>query len=386
MRSHKHTFLLLVVTAALALSACDNKQQSAATPVKAPAEVGTVIVQPQNLAIATELPGRTSAYRIAEVRPQVNGIITKRLFREGSDVKAGEQLYQIDPATYQAALDSAKADVAKSQANLKATQAKASRYGELVKINAISRQDYDDIVASLDQGVAQVKVSEAAVRTAQINLDYTKVYAPISGRIGKSSVTEGALVTANQADRLASIQQFDPIYVDVTQSSDELMKLRSEISAGHVQGSDPDKTVVSLTLQSGQPYSQKGQLQFSDVTVDQTTGSVTLRAIFPNPHHDLLPGMFVRATVDQGSRDNAIVVSQRAVVRNPDGSTYVWLVGADKKVTQHPVKTVQAVGDTWLISDGLQSGDQVVVEGLQKIKPGIEVKAVAAQSTTTQTP
>jgi membrane fusion protein (multidrug efflux system) len=370
----------LAVLTVLAVAGCDGSKS--APPPPPPAEVGTVIVQPERVSLSTELPGRTSAFRVAEVRPQVSGIVIKRLFREGSDVKAGEQLYQIDPATYQATLDSAKADLAKAEANLKSVKAKASRYAELVTINAISKQEYDDIVASQQQGEAQVASAKAGVDMAKINLEYTKVYAPIGGRIGRSSVTEGALVTANQAAQLASVQQLDPIYVDVTQSSAEVLKLRAAIASGQVRQGN-NSAPVTLTVEGGeQAYGQPGELQFSDVTVDQTTGAVTLRAIFPNPNLDLLPGLFVRARISQGVKEQAIVVPQQAVVRTPDGSAVVWVVGADSKVAPHPVKTGQALGSKWLVTDGLQAGDQIVVEGLQKIRPGAQVKPVPAASTT----
>lgn len=369
--------LPLALSLALALSACDDKTQSAPPP--APVEVSVITLQPQRVPLFTELPGRTAAYRVAEVRPQVSGIVLKRLFEEGSEVKAGQQLYLIDPATYQAAVQSAQADLVKARANLKSIEAKATRYADLVKINAVSRQDYDDVVASLDQAKAEIMVAQAAVETARISLNYTKVYAPIDGRIGKSSVTEGALVTANQSTSMATITQLDPIYVDVSQSSSELMRLRNAVSAGLVQQKQADQAPVTLTLDgSSQAYDQPGQLQFSDVTVDQTTGSVQVRAVFPNPRKELFPGLFVRARVEQGVRENALLVPQQALVRNPDGSATVWVVGTDNKVAQRQVTTAQAVADKWLINDGLQAGDRVVTEGLQKIRPGAEVRPVDA--------
>jgi membrane fusion protein (multidrug efflux system) len=382
MKPENQTILRTAAAALLlfSLAACD-KAKEAQAPQQPAVEVGTLIIQPQKITVTTDLPGRTSAYRIADVRPQVNGIVTKRLFREGSDVKAGQQLYQIDPATYQAALDSAKADLAKALANVKTAKAKADRYAELVNINAISKQDYDDAIATLESDAAQVASAKASVASAQINLDYTKVYSPISGRIGRSSVTEGALVTANQTTALSTVQQLDPIYVDVTQSSEELMKLRHDVAAGRLQGADNVRAPVTLLLGSGsQTYDQPGELQFSEVTVDQTSGAVTLRAIFPNPRHDLLPGLFVRARVDQGVEEHAIVVPQQAVTRNSDGSTSVWVVGEDGKVALRAVTTVRAVGNQWLLSDGLQPGEQIVVEGLQKIRAGTPVKTVTANA------
>jgi len=367
--------LPLLACALLAVAACDDKKQ-AGPPPSGPIEVTVVTLAPRPVPLFTELPGRTVAFRMAEVRPQVSGIVLKRMFTEGGDVAAGQQLYQIDPATYRAALGSAQADLAKARAGLKSVEAKAARYADLVQINAVSRQDYDDVVASLDQAKAQILVAQAEVDTARINLDYTKVYAPIAGRIGKSNVTEGALVTANQASALAAVTQLDPIYVDVSQSSSELIRLRR--AAG--QGQPADQAAVTLTLDgTSQPYDVAGKLEFSDVTVDPSSGSVQLRAVFPNPHHDLYPGLFVRARVEQGRLDQAILVPQRALVHAADGSATVWVVGADSKVAPRPVEIGQSVGDGWLVKSGVQAGDQVVVEGLQKIRPGADVRPVAAK-------
>lgn len=374
--SFRYAPLSVVAVALLALSACDGKQQGQA-PAMPPPEVAVVKIERQTVPLSTELPGRTSAFRVAEVRPQVGGIVQKRLFEEGREVKAGQQLYQIDPSTYQAALQSAQADLAKARANLKSIEAKAARYADLVQINAVSRQDYDDVVASLDQAKAQIMVSQASIETARINVEYTKVYAPISGRIGKSSVTEGALVTAGQATALATITQLDPIYVDVSQSSTELMHLRQAVAAGVVQQGG-DMAAVRLSMDgSGQPYPEIGQLKFSEVTVDPSTGAVQVRAQFPNPRGDLYPGLFVRARIDQGVRQNAVLAPQQAVVRAPDGSTTVWVVGDDNKTAVRPVTVSQAVGDKWLVESGLENGDRVVVSGLQKIRPGIEVRIAA---------
>lgn len=364
----------LVTVLALTVGACKEERQAAPAQPSA-VEVGIVAVQPENLPLTAELPGRTAAYRVAEIRPQVTGIVLKRLFTEGSEVKAGQQLYQIDPATYQAAVQSAQADLAKARANLKSIEAKAARYADLVQINAVSRQDYDDVVASLEQAKAQIMVAQAALETARINLEYTRVYAPITGRIGKSLVTEGALVTANQPNALATITQLDPIYVDLSQSSAELMQLKQSLSAGKAQ--EAERATVSLMLDGmDQPYAHTGELQFSDVTVDQSTGAVQLRALFPNPDKQLYPGLFVRARVEQGVRENALLVPQQALIRKPDGSSMVWVVGPDNKVVARPVVAAQAVGDRWLVTDGLQSGDRVVTTGLQKIGPGVEVRPV----------
>lgn len=371
---------MAVAALILAVAACDEPKQGAAPP-RGPVEVTVITLEAGRVPLFTELPGRTSAYRVAEVRPQVSGIVLKRLFEEGSVVEAGQQLYQIDQATYQASLQSAQADLAKARATQKSIEAKAARYADLVKINAVSRQDYDDVVAGLDQAKAQIMVSQAAVDMARINLEYTKVLAPIGGRIGKSAVTEGALVTANQAGPMATITQLDPIYVDLSQSSSDLMRLRQAISSGQVQQGDSDHAMVSLFLDgAAQPYGSPGKLQFSDVTVDQSTGAVQLRAVFPNPRNDLLPGLFVRARVEQGVREQAILVPQKALVRNPDGSAVVWVVDPDNKANPRPVEIGQAVGGDWLVNAGVQPGERVVVEGLQKVRPGAEVKVAAPPS------
>lgn len=374
----KAVFLPFVLSLALAVAACDNQQQQGAAPAAPPPpEVTVQTLATQTVPLYTDLPGRTAAYRVAEVRPQVSGIVLKRLFTEGSEVQAGQQLYQIDPSTYQAAVQSAMADLAKARATAKSVEAKAARYADLVKINAVSKQDYDDAVASLDQAKADIMVAQAAVDTAKINLEYTKVYAPISGRIGKSAITEGALVTANQTTPMSTLTQLDPIYVDVSQSSSDLMRLRQAVSAGLLQKGQADQAPVTLTLDgSPQAYKHNGQLQFADVTVDETTGAVQVRAVFPNPDKELYPGLFVRARVEQGVRENALLVPQRATVRLPDGSAAVWVVGADNKVATRPVQTAQAVGDAWLINSGLQAGERIVIEGLQKIRAGAEVRPV----------
>jgi len=346
-----------------------------------PAEVSVVTIQPQPVQLFTELPGRTSPFRVAEVRPQVGGILVKRLFEEGSEVKAGQQLYQIDPATYQAAVQSAEADLAKARATLKTAEAKAARYSDLVQINAVSRQDYDDVVATLEQDKAQIMVAQAEVDTAKINLGYTKVYAPISGRIAKSAVTEGALVTAGQTTALTTITQLDPIYVDLNQSSSDLLRLRQEFASGKLSQGDAGKAPVSLTLDgSSHAYDKPGELKFADVTVDSSTGAVQVRAMFPNPDKLLYPGLFVRARIAEGERAEGILVPQQAIVRNADGSAMVWVVGEGDKAEARPVVTNQAQGDKWLIDSGLKAGERVITEGLQKVRPGAAVKPVPAQS------
>jgi membrane fusion protein (multidrug efflux system) len=347
-------------------------------PGAPPAEVGVVTLRPQSVEVTTELPGRTTAARLAEVRPQVNGIILKRLFVEGAEVKAGQQLYQIDPAPYQAALDTAKAELARADATANSARTRAARYRDLVKSRAVSQQDYDDIAATLLESEAQVASAKASIRTAQINLDYTKVSSPIRGRIGRSTVTEGALVTANQTQTLATVTQLDPIFVDVTQSSAEMFKLRRAVNRGAIQSVE-GKAPVTLFIGGSEdaPYGQQGELQFSEVSVDESTGSVRLRAVFPNPNQELLPGLFVRAKVNWGSAEGVFMIPQPAVVRRPDGSAFVWAVGQDGKASQKTVKAERAIGDKWLVTEGVANGDRVVVEGIQKVAPGAPVTAVA---------
>lgn len=365
-----------------------GKKNAAAPPASGPPEVGVVVVKPERVALTTELPGRTSPLLIAEVRPQVSGIIQKRLFTEGSDVKAGQVLYQIDPATYQAAFASAKAALARAEANLIPARLKEERFRDLVKIKAVSQQDYDDATASLQQAEADVASAKAAVETARINLAYTKVTAPISGRIGRSAVTDGALVTANQPAALATIQQISPIYVDVTQSSAELLKLKQNLASGIMKYNAATQARVKLLLEDSSPYPLPGTLKFSEVTVDQSTGSITLRAVFPNPKQTLLPGMFVRAIVEEGVSDQAMLVPQRGVTRTPQGEAMVLVVGAEEKVEPRIIKVVRTVGERWLVSDGLKAGDRVILEGIQKARPGTQVKAVpfGAQPETAATP
>jgi membrane fusion protein (multidrug efflux system) len=357
-----------------------------------PPEVGIIIVKPERVALTTELSGRTSAYLIAEVRPQVSGIIKKRLFTEGSDVKAGEVLYQIDPATYQAAYNNAKASLTRAEANVVPARLKAERYKELVKINAVSKQDYDDVSAALKLTEADIDAAKASVETARINLDYTKVTAPISGRIGRSTVTDGALVTAGQPAALSTIQQLSSMYVDVTQSSADLLRLKQNLASGLLKNNATTQALVKLMLEDGSVYPLSGILKFSEVTVDQSTGSITLRAIFPNPKQTLLPGMFVRAILEEGVNDNAILIPQRGVTRNPKGDAMVMVVGTDEKVEPRPIKVARTVGDNWLVSDGLKEGDRVILDGMQRARPGSSVKAVpfsiapAAPSTGTPQP
>jgi membrane fusion protein (multidrug efflux system) len=363
-----------VLAGCLILAGCGQQKATGGPP--GPAEVAIVTVRPEKVAITTELTGRTSAYLVAEVRPQVGGIIQKRLFNEGGDVKAGSVLYQIDPATYQAAYASAKAALARAEANLTTTRLRAERYKELVAIKAVSQQDYDDITAALKQSEADNEVGKAAVETARINLAYTRITAPISGRIGKSSVTAGALVTASQGSSLATIQQLDPVYVDVTQSSASLLRLQQNMASGKLKRNGAGQAKVKLILENDTKYPLGGTLQFRDVTVDPTTGSVILRVVFPNPNGVLLPGMFVRAVVEEGVNQQAILVPQQAVSLDPKNNPVILIVGPDGNVQQRVLALDRAIGDKWLVSSGLAPGDRVIVEGLQKVKPGASVKVV----------
>lgn len=353
----------LIPVVLLWLTGCSEADGQQAAMPQAP-EVGVYEVKDQSLVLSTDLPGRTVPYRIAEVRPQVNGIIQKRMFTEGSLVKEGDQLYQIDPAIYEAADNRAKA-------NLNSASQLAQRYAKLVKANAVSKQQYDDAYAAW-------KLMEAERALTQINLEYTKVLSPITGRIGRSFVTQGALVTNGQPQQLATIQQLDPIYVDLTQPMTEVLRLRKELASGQLEKTNEDQVKVSLKLEDGSIYPLQGALQFSEVSVDPGTGSVTLRAEFPNPGQSLLPGMIVHARLSEGVRNAAILVPQQAVARNVKGEPMVWVVGNDNKVSQRTIKTERTVGNQWLVSDGLQAGEQIVAEGLQKLRPGIEVSTSPA--------
>ncbi|MCE5351118.1 efflux RND transporter periplasmic adaptor subunit [Citrobacter koseri] len=361
----------IIISAAL-LAGCNDQGDTQAHPAEP--QVTVHVVESAPLAVTTELPGRTTPFRIAEVRPQVSGIVLKRNFTEGSDIEAGQSLYQIDPATYQADYDSAKGALAKSEAAAAIAHLTVKRYVPLVGTKYISQQEYDQAIADARQADAAVIAAKAAVESARINLAYTKVTSPISGRIGKSSVTEGALVTNGQATELATVQQLDPIYVDVTQSSSDFMRLRQSVEQGSLH-KDNTRSNVELVMENGQAYPLKGTLQFSDVTVDESTGSITLRAVFPNPQHTLLPGMFVRARIDEGIQPNAILVPQQGVTRTPRGDAMVMLVNDKDQVEARDVIATQAIGDKWLISKGLQPGDKVIVSGLQKARPGEQVKA-----------
>jgi membrane fusion protein (multidrug efflux system) len=364
----------MAVSAVLPAAGCGERKQSA-PPAPVP-EVAVLTVRPEQVELTTELPGRISAYRVAEIRPQVNGIVLKRMFREGADVASGEVLYQIDPAPYQSALMNARASLSRAEANLPAVRSRAERYKDLVSDKAVSQQDYDDAAAALKQAEAEVDYWKAAAETARINLAYTRVTAPISGRIGRSAVTEGALVTAHQPLAMATIQQLDPIYMDVPQSTAELLRLKSRLKAGHLDRSGADQKKVQLVLEDGTTYPQEGTLEFQDVSVDPTTGSVILRVVFPNPQGVLLPGMFERAVVKEGVNRRAILIPQQSVSRDPKGNPGVLIVDAEEKVQPRMLGIDRAIGDRWLVSSGLASGDRVIVEGIQRVRPGASVKVV----------
>ncbi|MFZ2633851.1 MAG: efflux RND transporter periplasmic adaptor subunit [Desulfosalsimonadaceae bacterium] len=369
-----------VILAVFALTGCDEigkltgsakgTGQGPGGPV-GPSQVSVITVETQKITLTTELPGRTAPFRIAEIRPQVSGLILKRLFEEGSDVKAGQVLYQIDPAPFQAALDNAEAALGRAQANLKATRLRAERYKDLLADKAVSQQNYDDAAAALTQIEADIQSWKATVKTAHINLEYTQITAPISGRIGRSSVTDGAIVTAYQPLALAAIQQLDPIYVDVPQSTAELLHLK-----GGGDQAETDRNKVNLILEDDFPYPLEGTLQFSDVTVDPTTGSVILRAVFPNPEGVLLPGMFVRAVINEGADDQAILLPQQGVSRGTKGNPYAMIVDPEGKAQIRPLVLERAIADKWLVAKGLAPGDRVIVEGLLMLRPGTPVNAV----------
>lgn len=404
-----------VVLAGLLVSGCKS---NVAPPPLGPAEVATVTLRPERIVLTTELPGRTNAYLVAEIRPQVNGLLQKRLFEEGADIRQGDLLYQIDPVPYQAAYDQAKAalvsaeadvvtaeaNVAMTEANLPAIRSRADRLKELVAINAVGQQDYDDASAALRQAEANLQVRRAAVEasrtavevrrtaveSARINLSYTPIRAPISGRIGRSNITVGAMVTAYQPTPLAVIQQLDPLYVDVTQASTDLLRLRRSLESGNIKSEGESRRRVKLVLEDGTAYTQEGTLQFRDVTVDLTTGSITLRMVFANPKHVLLPGMFVRAVVEEGVDENALLIPQQGVDRDPKGNPIALVVNSEGKVEQRALVLDRTIGDRWLVAKGLAPGDRVIVEGAQNVRPGASVRAVeftpAAGATQSQIP
>lgn len=356
---------------ALLLGACESGAQRARLPLQPP-RVSVVTLKAQTIPLATELPGRTAAYRIAEVRPQVGGVVLKRLFEEGGEVRAGQPLYQIDPAPFRAARDSAAAALARAQASAALARSLAERYKPLFELQAVSRQDYENAVTAQGEADADVGAAKAALERARINLLYTKVLSPIAGRTGRSAVTEGALVTAEQTMPLVVVQQYDPIYVDVTQSSAALLRLRRELASGALKTAD--RAPVRLRLEDDSEYPHVGELQFSEAAVDPGTGSVTLRALFPNPERLLLPGMFVRERVEEGVRESVLLVAQRGVTRDEQGEATALLVNPDGMVEQRRILAERTVGDQWLVSAGLAVGDRVIVEGLQKIREGDRVE------------
>ncbi|MEN6623226.1 MAG: efflux RND transporter periplasmic adaptor subunit [Smithella sp.] len=362
-----------IVAIGLILSGCGKKKSGGAAPIP---EVAIVTIQSQQLTITTELAGRTSANLMAEVRPQVGGIIQKRSFKEGSDVKAGQILYQIDPAPYRTALENARAGLGRSESNLSSIRLKAERMKELLTDKAVSQQDYDDAAAALKQVKADIQFWQATVDTARINLKYTTITAPISGLIGKSNVTEGALVTASQPLALATIQKLDPMYVDVPQSTTDVLRLRRGVNEGSLDQNGESQKKVRLIMEDGTIYPLEGILQFRDVSVDPTTGSVIVRMTFPNPKGILLPGMFVRAVVQEGISKNAILVPQQAVSRDPKGDPFVLLVDAANRVQLRMLTLDRAIGDQWFVLSGLVPGDRVIVEGMQRANPGMSVKTV----------
>ena len=378
MKTHRLRFprnaLICCCAYSAVLVACSSGKTSAPNPSHpAPPEVGVVTLHSQPVMITTVLPGRTAAYRVADVRPQVSGVILKRLFTEGTEVRAGQQLYQIDPAPFQARLESAQASLARAQASLTSARLLAQRYQPLAQAHAVSQQDYDNAAASRDQAVADVASARAAVDTARINLTYTRVLSPISGRTGRSSVTEGALVDANQRTALVVVQQLDPIYVDVTQPSTTLLRLQREMASGQLKRIGDNQTPANLILEDSNPYALSGTLQFAEVAVAADTGSVTLRAVFPNPDHILLPGMFVHEQVGEGVSERGLLVPQQAVTHNQRGEATTLVVAANNEVSTRVLKIERAIGNRWLISDGVADGDKVIVSGLQRLKPGVAI-------------
>ena len=370
---------MMIIVSAMILTGCGQKSPSSGPKSEVP-EVIVVTMKTQPVVLTTELPGRISANLMAEVRPQVSGIIQKRMFTEGSDVKAGQLLFQIDPAPFQAALENALAGLSRAEANLAAIRLRAERLRELVADKAVSQQDYDDGAAALRQTEADIRYWKATVETARINLAYTSVTAPISGRIGRSNVTEGTLATAQQSTVLATIQRLDPVFVDVTQSTAAVLRLQRRLDEGKIHRHDMNVNDVQLILEDRTKYPLEGTLKFRDVSVDPTTGSVILRMVFPNPKGVLLPGMFVRAVLKEGVNKQAILVPQQAVSRDPKGDTLAMVVDSTGKVQQRMLTIDRAIGNQWLVATGLAAKDRVIVEGLQKVKPGVSVKTLPFES------
>jgi len=371
---------LLLVALLLSLTGCgDGRPQQGQ---RSPTEVGVLIMQPQRAELTTELPGRTVAFRIAQVRPQITGIIQKRLFTEGSYVKAGQPLYQIDAGTYRAAHDSARAAVSKAEANALTAKLRYDRYLKLAESGVVSQQDRDDVTANLRQAEADLATAKASLANASINLAYTRIEAPISGRIATSEYTEGALVTANQTNPLTTVQQLNPIYVDLTQSSADVLRFRQQLEGGSIKRSGANQAKVRLRLEDGSLYAHEGTLEFTGVTVSETTGAITLRAVVPNPAGELLPGMYVRAVVEQGVDEDAILAPQNSVTRDENGEPVALVVTADNKVERRALRTANAIGNFWRITEGLKAGDRLITEGGQKVKPGDVVRPAVINAAT----
>jgi membrane fusion protein (multidrug efflux system) len=378
----------LALPLVLALSGCKRNGPPSAQAAAAKPPPPSVTVAPARAArvpVTVELPGRVNPLRVAQVRARVDGIVLKRAFREGADVREGQRLFKIDPAPYQASLESAQASLLRAEANVRAQELQAERFQKLVASNAVSHQDYDNAVASQGQASADVASGRASVRSARINLGYTDVAAPITGRVGIAAVTEGAYVQAGQATLMATVQQIDPIYVDLNQSSVQGLRLRQDLAAGRVQTAGPNRARVNLILEDGSRYPIAGTLQFSDVTVDPGTGSVTVRTIVPNPNHVLLPGMFVRARVEEGLVD-ALLVPQAGVSHDPQGQATALVVGKDDKVVAKKIQAATTQGADWVVTGGLDEGDRVIVSGIQKVKPGAPVRIAAHVATPALTP
>lgn len=371
MSSTRYRYLALSLAVALSLSACGGGEQEGQQG--GPGQVTVATLKSEQVGLTRELPGRTTAFLVAEVRPQVSGIVAKRLFTEGGLVTAGQPLYQIDDASYRAQVNSARAQLVRAEATANAARLSAKRITELAKVDAVSQQDLENAVAAQKQADADVGAAKASLDAANVTLGYARITAPIAGRIGKSSVTQGALVSAGQADALATVQQLDPIYVDLTQSAAELLELRRELAAGRLK--DNQTLPVTILLEDGSEFSHKGTLEFSEVSVDPSTGSYALRVKVDNPDQVLMPGMYVRAVVGSGVRENALLVPMQGIARDAKGDTTAMVVGKDNKVEVRPVKVSRALADKWLVEDGLQPGDKVIVEGLQKIQPGMPVQA-----------
>jgi len=370
----RYTPLAFAVITLSLMAACGKKES--APPAPPPPTVSVITVAPSVVAVSNELPGRIEAYRIAQVRARTAGIVLKRVFEEGSDVKAGQVLFRIDPAQFQASFESAQAAVSKAEANLAQAELKVKRYKPLLSAQAVSQQEYDDAVTAQKQAAADLANARAARTNAGLTLGYATVTSPISGRVGRALVTEGALVGQGEATPMATVQQLDPIYVTITQSSTELLALKRALASGQIKSMGKDQARVTLVTEDGQEYGTAGKLLFSDVAVDESTGSVSMRAEFPNPKRTLLPGMYVRAHLEQGVNEAAITVPQQAIVRGAEGSS-VMVVGADNKVVAQPVQAEASQGNNWIVSSGLKGGERIIVEGFQKAKPGTPVTPVA---------